>query len=184
MSFINYIIQDHLLRFRDNSFTKSLTRYFRLSGYKIIVNYRMSQYAHTRWGGVKLVLAFLDFKLERICMRYGVTISASVKIGKGMSLPHGGPFVINNKAVIGDYCTLHPNVLIGGDRSKGTPIIGDYVFLGNGCKIIGNCKIGNWVFVSPGAVITKDIPDNSVVGFGLNNIINDNGYDHVNQYLR
>lgn len=85
------------------------------------------------------------------------------------------------------YCTIHPQVLIGGDRGKGTPRIGDYVFIGNGAKVIGNAKIGNWVFISPGAIVTKDVPDGCLVGAGLNNILNNilnnEGRKHVEMYL-
>lgn len=92
--------------------------------------------------------------------------------------------MINPAAVIGKNCIIHPNVLIGTDRGKeGAPVIGDNVFLGDGCKIVGNCVIGDWVFVAPNAVITKDIPAEAVVGTGFNNIINNKGKEHVLMYL-
>lgn len=97
--------------------------------------------------------------------------------------PTWGGIVINGGSVIGKYCTIHPCVLIGGDRGKGSPIIGDYVFIGHGSKIIGNCHIGDWVFIAPGAVVTKDVPNESLVGAGLNNVINSNGKSHVESYL-
>lgn len=43
---------------------------------------------------------------------------------------------------------------------------------------------GDWVFISPGAMITKDIPSESLVGYGFNNILNDDGKRHVEMYLK
>ena len=41
--------------------------------------------------------------------------------------------------------------------------IGNNVFIGSGVKILYDTKIGNNVIIGTGSIITKDIPDNSVV---------------------
>ena len=84
--------------------------------------------------------------------------------GKGLTIWHWGPIIINPAAKIGNYCTLYPGVLIGHKYpGNGAAIIGDNVFIGAGTKIIGPVKIGNNVTIGQNCVITKDIPDNSVV---------------------
>lgn len=45
----------------------------------------------------------------------------------------------------------------------GRVIIGDRVFVGANSTILMNTKIGNDVIIGAGSVVTKDIPDNSVV---------------------
>ncbi len=42
--------------------------------------------------------------------------------------------------------------------------IGDNVFVGSNSQILYDVKIGNNVVVAAGAVVTKDVPSNSVVG--------------------
>lgn len=42
--------------------------------------------------------------------------------------------------------------------------IGDDVWIGGNVTIVGGVKIGSNVIIGAGAVVTKDIPDNSVVG--------------------
>lgn len=42
-------------------------------------------------------------------------------------------------------------------------IIGNNVFIGWGCIILGNTHIGNNVIIGAGSIINKNIPDNSVV---------------------
>lgn len=42
--------------------------------------------------------------------------------------------------------------------------VGDNVFIGCNVTILPNIKIGNNVIIAAGSIVTKDIPDNSVVG--------------------
>lgn len=78
---------------------------------------------------------------------------------------------------IGGFCMIGPNTLITtvghpmspkGRRTKlaqGTPVtIGDDVWIGGNCTILPGVTIGNNVVVAAGAVVTKDVPDNCVVG--------------------
>ena len=44
-----------------------------------------------------------------------------------------------------------------------TAIIGDNVHFGVGCKVIGSHRIGNNVVIGANAVVTHDIPSNTVV---------------------
>lgn len=78
---------------------------------------------------------------------------------------------------IGDYCMIGPNTLIttvshslsaAKRRNKigiAKPVtIGDDVWIGGNCTILPGVTIGNNVVVAAGAVVTKDVPDNCVVG--------------------
>ena len=124
----------------------------------------------------------LKLRHRRLEFKYNIGLPEDVSIGYGVFFPHGGPFVISGGSIIGENCTIHPNALIGSVRGKGTPVIGDNVFVGNGAKIIGNCVIGDWTFINPGAVVTKDVPPCSVVGTGYNNIIGNDGKRCVELY--
>lgn len=78
---------------------------------------------------------------------------------------------------IGDYVMIGPNTMIctvghplspmGRRKHLGQawPItIGDDVWIGGGCTILPGVTIGNNVIIAAGAVVTKDVPDNSLVG--------------------
>lgn len=58
------------------------------------------QDAKARYGNNRL-------RLERINSKYCMTIFEGLKAGEGLSFPHHGPFVINEGAIIGKYCTIH-----------------------------------------------------------------------------
>jgi serine O-acetyltransferase len=66
---------------------------------------------------------------------------------------------------MGEYCNLSQGVTIGvGGRGEnsGCPKLGDRVFIGPGAKILGSISIGNDVAIGANAVVTKDLPDNAV----------------------
>lgn len=46
--------------------------------------------------------------------------------------------------------------------TRGCIEIGDHVMIGTGVRILPNVRIGSNVVVGAGAIVTKDIPDNSV----------------------
>lgn len=94
--------------------------------------------------------------------------------GKGLVIYHWGSIIINGNVRIGENCKLYPGVLIGwkGPDEPGCATIGDNVFIGSGTKIIGSLHIGNNVVIGQNMVITKDIPDDSVV-------VANNGYRHL-----
>lgn len=163
MGLFDYVFQDTRLRYKDHGFLKTLFRYSRLPSFKLIVIYRLTQYLNRIFVGGGIILSISRLYIERLNSRYLVLLDDKLECGPGLSFPHNGPFIINGGAKIGAYCTIHPNVLIGGDRGDGSPTIGDYyVFIGNGAKIIGKVKVGDWC---------------------LNNILSDNGRHHVELYL-
>ena len=65
---------------------------------------------------------------------------------------------------IGNYCGFNSGVLLGDNGDKGIPTLGDHVAFAPGAKAFGGITIGNNVFVAPNAVVTKDVPDNVIVG--------------------
>ncbi len=60
------------------------------------------------------------------------------------------------------------NVTIGGKGrgSTGVPIIGNYVYISTGAKILGKIKVGNNVTIGANAVVINDLPDN-VIAVGV-----------------
>lgn len=71
-----------------------------------------------------------------------------------------------NAKIIGNYCDFNAGSCLGNKNGQeNIPIIGDYTAFGPGTKAFGKLSIGSHVFVSPSnAVVTKDIPDNCIVG--------------------
>jgi serine O-acetyltransferase len=112
------------------------------------------------------IYPFAKLLLGRLTYKFGISIPPDTNIGCGFYIGHFGGIVVNSKSVIGRNCNISQGVTLGQanrGKNKGTPILGDNVYIGPGAKIIGAVKIGNNVAIGANCVVTKDIPDNSVV---------------------
>jgi serine O-acetyltransferase len=97
---------------------------------------------------------------------YGFQIPPSTQIGKGLYIGHWGTIVVNARTTIGDYCNLSPGVTIGQTnrgKNKGTPTIGNRVWIGTNAVIVGNISIGDNVMIAPNAFVNVSVPSNSLV---------------------
>ena len=106
------------------------------------------------------------FRQLRLGLRYNIKISPNV-CGYGLRIIHlsGGGGVRIGAASCGNYCGFNAGVLIGTkDGDENRPVIGDHVAFGPGSMAFGRITIGSNVFVAPNAVVTKDVPDNCIVG--------------------
>jgi serine O-acetyltransferase len=109
---------------------------------------------------VALLLRY--WRLRRLAYLTGIQIAPN-SFGKGLQIWHWGSIVVNEAARIGDFATIYPGVVIGA-KPNGVPQIGRHVFIGAGAKVLGGVKIGDNTIIAPNAVVTKDVPDNAVVG--------------------
>lgn len=104
---------------------------------------------------------------RRYTFKFGISIPYSTRIGSGLYIGHFGGVVVTPGATIGRNCNLSQGVTIGqvnrGDR-RGTPRIGDNVYVGPGAKVLGAINVGNDVAIGANAVVVKDVPDLAVVG--------------------
>lgn len=84
---------------------------------------------------------------------------------KGLSIAHIGGIRINGNSRLGKYCRIQEGVTLGAtDGSTDAPLVGDYVYLGSGAKIIGAIKIESKTQVAAGAVIVKSITEVGTYG--------------------
>lgn len=85
-------------------------------------------------------------------------------LGKGVTIWHYGPIIINSKSRIGENCVMRPPILLGHKTpDKPAPVVGDNVEINSGAKLIGDITIGDDVIIGVNAVVTKDIPSHSIV---------------------
>ena len=101
----------------------------------------------------------------RIQLKFGLEIN-SLQIQKGCVIEHPYNIAINKHVKIGVNFCVTKGVTIGKDfrgKRKGTPIIGNYVFVGANATLVGNIVIGNDVLIAPNSYVNIDIPDHSIV---------------------
>jgi serine O-acetyltransferase len=116
---------------------------------------------------LKKIAYRINFEIMRqVGIRFGITIFPDINIAPGFYIVNHGNIFINSETIIGKNCNISQGVTIGptkrGDK-KGSPIIGDNVFIGPGALVIGRVKVGNNVAIGGNSVVTRDVPDNAVV---------------------
>ncbi len=106
------------------------------------------------------------YRFAKLKKKRGLEIPKEVQIGKGLYLGHAYNITMNPKVSIGMNCNIHKGVVIGQEnrgKRKGTPKIGDCVWIGINAAIVGNIKIGNDVLIAPNSYVNCDVPSHSVV---------------------
>lgn len=86
----------------------------------------------------------------------GSVLTSSIHIGSCVLINLN--CTIGHDCILGDFVELSPGVHISGNC-----MIGNFVNIGTNATILPGIKIGNNVTIGAGSVITKDIPDNSLV---------------------
>lgn len=87
-------------------------------------------------------------------------------IGPGLYIGHPFGITINSDVVIGSNCNIHKGVTIGQENRgarKGTPTIGNSVWIGVNATIVGRINIGDDVLIALNSFVNCDIPSHSVV---------------------
>ena len=94
-----------------------------------------------------------------------IQIPPQCQIGEGLYIGHFGSIIINPEAIIGRNFSIAAGTLVGNaqGKRKGTPTIGNNVYMGRNAIVIGGIKIGNNVLIAPGAFVNFDVPDNCIV---------------------
>lgn len=82
--------------------------------------------------------------------------SNGVRIGKGTIVYYNA--VITHDCTIGDFVEISPSVNV-----LGHVIIDNFSEIGANSTILPNIKIGRNATIGAGSVVTKDVPDNSIV---------------------
>ena len=103
----------------------------------------------------------------------GIEIHPNAKIGKNLFIDHGMGVVIGETSEIGNNVTIYHNVTLGGISPsinsnqqrdiKRHPTLEDNVVVGSGAQILGPITIGKNSLIGSNSVVTKDVPEKSVM---------------------
>lgn len=125
--------------------------------------YRVTKFFMDKGGVGRIPFIISRIILEHYSFKYGIIFTLKSHVGKGISINHFG-CIINMAESLGDYCWLKPGVVIGQSMPGiANPHIGHHVNFGTGCKVLGNITVGNNVIIGANAVVTHDVPDNTIV---------------------
>src|SRR6266850_871609 len=85
------------------------------------------------------------------------------RIGPGLCLIHPTNVMIGGGVEIGEDCLIFHDVTIGTGALPGKPKIGNKVDLYVGARVLGGIAIGDGCMIGANCVVTRDVPEGSVV---------------------
>lgn len=119
--------------------------------------------ACAKHGRAGRIAAKLLKQLNRVLFACDIGIGA--QIDPSCTFYHLGlGCVIHERAVVGRDCRFFQNVTIGsawpggGTPGEGVPRVGNGVFLGCGCVLLGGIEVGDGAVIGANAVVTHDVP--------------------------
>ena len=137
-------------------------------GVKAILLHRIANFFHI--AGFYLIARIIS-QTSRFFT--GIEIHPGAKIGKNLFIDHGMGVVIGETSEIGDNVTIYHNVTLGGispsinaneqRNLKRHPTLQDNVVVGSGAQILGPVIIGKNSLIGANAVVTKDVPEKSIM---------------------
>lgn len=127
---------------------------------RYIVYFRHSQNTKN-----KLLKLFCEYKLFKLCRKYGIEVKTSTPIGKGFCMCHPYNITISPFSKIGENVNIMKGATIGISAGKrpGAPTIGNCVYIGINSTVVGGITIGNDVMIAPNSFVNFDVPDHSIV---------------------
>ena len=161
---------------RDPAAKSTLSIILTYPGVKAVFFYRIANFFHL--AGFHLFARIIS---QLIRFFTGIEIHPGAKIGKNLFIDHGMGVVIGETSDIGDNVTIYHMATLGGispsinsddqRETKRHPTLQDNVVVGSGAQVLGPITIGKNAKIGANAVVTKDVPENSVmVGIPAKNV--------------
>ncbi len=149
---------------RDESGWRKLLVYLETQGVWAVVVYRYGRWVYTECPpSVRLPLKIVYRVAQKLAeIATGMQVPASCEIGPGLGLGHFGTIIIHGKVKMGRNCSLAQDTTIGtrgNGLGAGVPVIGDNVYFGSGCRVLGPIHVGNGAAIGSNAVVLCDVPD-------------------------
>lgn len=151
--------------------------------YQLFARHLPSSYSRP-FGKISRSLRYLSAKLmldtcgKNVDIEKGAVFSRRCSIGNNSGI--GINCKLNGKVIIGDNVLMGPEVLmytqnhnysrtdipmkLQGTGDEIPIVIGNDVWIGARCIILQGVRVGNGAIIGAGSVVTKDVPDYTIVG--------------------
>lgn len=102
---------------------------------------------------------------RRVRNHYGIELPYSAVVGRRVVIEHQGAIVVHGNAVIGDNSIIRQGVTLGNKNLEApmdAPVLGRFVNVGAGAKILGKVTIGDGAQIGANAVVTRNVPAGAI----------------------
>lgn len=138
--------------------------------WKFQISLRKNEYyKNCKKGGVYIpIKMYHSLRLWLLSLLCGFEIPLNC-IGKGLSIAHKGPIIINGGARIGENLRIHVGVNIGTAPgcSNVAPKLGNNIYIGPGVKMYGRIEIASGIIIGANAVVTKSFLEENICIAGV-----------------
>jgi serine O-acetyltransferase len=158
----------YFVYFPSLSFAGKLCFCLRTDGIWALFVYRLGRALLTRRRGVLGSIAWAMFRALQTPVRIftGIHLDPDATIGPGFYVGHHGSIFVGPGVRIGSTCNIGQMALVaqaGPEGRRGTPSIGDRVFLGAGCKVLGGVTVQDGAAIGANAVVLDDVGRDAVM---------------------
>ena len=97
---------------------------------------------------IRQLMIFIYLVVNIVCLAItGIHVHRESEIGPGLVI-HNSNCIFILATKIGHSCTVNQGVSVASVRGTGWPTLGNNVYLGAGCKVMGGITVGDNVVVS------------------------------------
>ncbi|MFA6372695.1 MAG: hypothetical protein WCW68_08725 [Methanothrix sp.] len=116
----------------------------------------------------KIIYYILVYKFHRMSIKLGFTVPVNV-FGPGLSIGHVGTIVVNGSARIGANCRIHActSIATAAGYSDKAPKIGNNVYIGPGAKIFGDIIIADDIAIGANSVVNSSFMEPGITIAGV-----------------
>jgi serine O-acetyltransferase len=113
----------------------------------------------------KLYYLYLYSNYRTYQLKLGFSIPPNV-FGFGLAIAHYGTIVVNGNAKIGNNCRIHTSTNIGANGGD-APKLGNNIYIGPGAKIFGDITIADNIKIGANSVVNKSFSEKGLVIAGI-----------------
>ena len=158
---INYIKNEiKLIKEKDPSIKRNIEVLLHPS-FKIKIYYKIAHFLYLKKH--YFLARLISYRGKKIT---GIEIHPGAIIGNNLFIDHGSGIVIGETAIIGNNVTIFHGVTLGTtgkEKGKRHPTIKDNVLIGANATILGNIIVDKNSKIGSGAVVLKDVKENTTV---------------------
>ena len=161
---INRKIRGYGVRPQDKTFfRKRITPLLEFGTLAVIVH-RFGRWVYSiKIPVLRQLMIFIYLVINTICLAItGIHVHRESDIGPGLVI-HNSNCIFILATRIGHSCTVNQGVSVASVRGTGWPTLGNNVYLGAGCKVMGGVTVGDNVVVSANSLVVVDVPSNCTV---------------------
>ena len=109
---------------------------------------------------------YYRMRLWALSEKTQIQIHPRAQIGEGFYIGHYGRLIVGPDAKLGRNVNIATGVTIGQEnrgKRKGSPTIGNNVWIGTNAVVVGNIIVGDDVLIAPLSYVNFDVPAHSIV---------------------